>query len=159
MPKKNPGWKIGIACPTCHEGKLLARIKHIKHSDGAIGGRGIPDQKAVKELVCSSCCLKFAAADEGTSIWSLLEKSLLHAQATYDINAEKPQVCPHCENDTLKEAGTTLASDSENWGPFGGINPNNHKRTRYLYCNDCLTVVHILYRPTTPETIRASERI
>lgn len=159
MSKKNPGQKIGVACPVCHEGKLLVRITHIRHSNGAIGGRGIPNQQNVKELACSNCCLKFTAEDEGKSIWSLLENSLQLAQATYDIKAEKPRTCPRCENDTLKEAGTALASDHENWGPLGGVNPNEHKRTRYLYCNDCLTVVHILYRPTTPEIIRASERI
>ena len=144
MPKKRPGQKIGVECPVCHEGKLLVRIKHTEYDDGAIGGRGTPDTNVVHELVCSNCCLKFAAADEGQSIWPIIENKL----GGFTQPDTKPTTCPVCENDSLKEGRTHHASAGDEWRPFGGRDSQHHKRTIFLYCNDCLTPVYVTKEPS-----------
>ncbi|MCX6714715.1 MAG: hypothetical protein NTX72_02790 [Candidatus Uhrbacteria bacterium] len=145
MSKKNPGQKIMASCPSCHIGKLLVRIKHKEFRDGAIGARGTPDSDTIHELVCSNCCGKFAAENEGASIWPLIEKDL----EAFQQPKKKPKTCHACHNDSLKDHATSLPSDDDDWGPVGGYSRHENERTRYLYCTDCLAVVYITQQPST----------
>lgn len=141
-PKKK-GQFILSPCPSCQIGTLLVRIKHTKSEDAPIGGYGEPDTDTVDELACSNCCLKFVAAEEGQSIWEILEEGLKNFIQP-DV---KPLECCECHNESFQEGKTRSISDRRDWGPFGGCDPDDHKRTHYLYCSDCLTVVYITHQP------------
>jgi len=145
MPKKRPGQKIGVECPVCHEGKLLVHIKHTEYHDAAIGSCSKPDTDVVKELVCSNCCLKFAAADEGQSIWPIIENKL----NSFTQPDTKPTTCPVCENDSLKGGRTHRTSAEDDWSPFGDRDSQQQKRNIFLFCYDCLTPVYLTKKPNT----------
>lgn len=143
--KRNAGQQILNKCPVCKSGLLLVRINHVVYHTEVIGGRGHPDSLTVHELVCSNCCVKFVAADEGKDIWPIIEADL----KKFSQPDNKPTHCPVCENDSFNEGQTPRHSHEDDWGPFGGRDPQRSKRTHYLYCKNCLTPVYITRQPTT----------